>query len=140
MGKVTPLISLLRQHWVLNSAILFITTLLVVQVAKGAMAASRRDATVRLVLVNGCVGVVAFDPSGQPFAVISFTVTRGKIVEMDVLGDPMHLCQLNLSSSKTDEPASCGSVQLQALVKSQGGSDFCQYQALNVWQLSKALN
>ena len=66
-------------------------------VAKGALAASRRDATVRLVLVNGAVGVVAFDPSGQPFAVIGFTVSRGRIVEMDVLADPARLHQLDLA-------------------------------------------
>jgi RNA polymerase sigma factor (sigma-70 family) len=66
-------------------------------VAKGALAASRRDATVRLVLVNGTVGVVAFDPSGQPFAVISFTVSGGKIVEFDVLADPGRLRQLDLA-------------------------------------------
>jgi ketosteroid isomerase-like protein len=65
-------------------------------VAKGALAASRRDTTVRLVLVNGTVGVVAFDPSGQPFAVIGFTVSGGKIVEFDVLADPARLLQLDL--------------------------------------------
>ena len=66
-------------------------------VAKGALAASRRDATVRLVLVNGTVGVVAFDPSGQPITVVGFTVRRGKIVEMDVLADPERLRQLDLA-------------------------------------------
>jgi RNA polymerase sigma factor (sigma-70 family) len=66
-------------------------------VAKGALAASRRDVTVRLVLVNGAVGVVAFDPSGRPFSVVGFTVTRGKIVEMDILADPTRLPQLDLA-------------------------------------------
>jgi RNA polymerase sigma factor (sigma-70 family) len=66
-------------------------------VAKGALAYSRGDATVRLVLVNGAVGVVAFDPSGQPFSVVSFTVSRGKILEMDVLADPARIRQLDLS-------------------------------------------
>jgi RNA polymerase sigma factor (sigma-70 family) len=65
-------------------------------VAKGALAASRRGVTVRLVLVNGTIGVVAFDLSGQPLAVIGFTVSRGKVVEMDVLGDPARLRQLDL--------------------------------------------
>jgi RNA polymerase sigma-70 factor (ECF subfamily) len=66
-------------------------------VAKGALAGSRRDVIVRLVLVNGAVGVVAFDPSGQLVSVIGFTVSRRKIVEMDVLGDPARLRQLDLS-------------------------------------------
>jgi len=67
-------------------------------VAKGALAFSRRDATVRLVLVNGAVGVVAFDPSGQPFSVVGFTVTREKIVEMDILADPARLPYLDLAA------------------------------------------
>jgi ketosteroid isomerase-like protein len=66
-------------------------------VAKGALTYSRRDATVRLVLVNGAMGVVAFDPSGQPFSVTGFTVRRGKIVEIDVLADPARLRQLDLA-------------------------------------------
>jgi RNA polymerase sigma-70 factor (ECF subfamily) len=66
--------------------------------AKGALAASRRDATVRLALVNGTVGIIAFDPSGQPISVIGFIVRRGKIVEMDVLADPARLRQLDLAA------------------------------------------
>jgi RNA polymerase sigma factor (sigma-70 family) len=67
-------------------------------VAKGALAASRREATVRLALVNGTVGITAFDPSGQPISVIGFTVSGGKIVEMDVLADPARLRQFDLSA------------------------------------------
>jgi RNA polymerase sigma factor (sigma-70 family) len=65
-------------------------------VAKGALTFSRRDASVRPVLVNGAVGVVTFDPRGQLISVTGFTVKRGKIVEIDVLADSARLRQLDL--------------------------------------------
>jgi hypothetical protein len=37
------------------------------------------------------------DPSGQPFTVIGFTVSGGKIVEFDVLADPARLGKLDLA-------------------------------------------
>jgi RNA polymerase sigma-70 factor, ECF subfamily len=46
-------------------------------------------------LVNGAAGVVVA-PRGRPFAVMGFTVKRGKIVEIDVLADPARLHQLDL--------------------------------------------
>ena len=39
------------------------------------------------VLVNGSPGFVVA-PQGRPFAVIGFTVARGRIVEIDILADP----------------------------------------------------
>jgi hypothetical protein len=36
-------------------------------------------------------------PRGRPFAVMGFTVRRGKIVEIDVLADPARLRQLDLA-------------------------------------------
>lgn len=50
----------------------------------------------RPALVNGAAGFVVA-PGGRPFAVIGFTVTGGKIVEMDVLADPERLRPLDLT-------------------------------------------
>ena len=50
----------------------------------------------RPVLVNGAAGVVAA-PHGHPFSVLGFTVTRGKIVEIDILADPGRLRRLDLT-------------------------------------------
>jgi RNA polymerase sigma factor (sigma-70 family) len=48
------------------------------------------------VLVNGAAGFVVA-PRGRPFAVIGFTVARGKIAEIDILADPDRLRQLDLT-------------------------------------------
>ena len=45
-------------------------------------------------LVNGAAGVVVA-PGGRPYAVMGFTVTRGKIVEINILADPARLHQLD---------------------------------------------
>ena len=50
---------------------------------------------VRPALVNGTAGVVVA-PHGRPFAVMGFTLRRGKIVEIDVLADPARLRRLDL--------------------------------------------
>jgi len=47
-------------------------------------------------LVNGAPGVVVVQ-HGRPFAIMGFTVMRGKIVEIDVLTDPERLRQLDLT-------------------------------------------
>ena len=49
------------------------------------------------VLVNGVPGGVAWNPDGSPFAVLALTVTRGRIVAIDVLADPDRLAQLDLT-------------------------------------------
>jgi RNA polymerase sigma-70 factor (ECF subfamily) len=46
-------------------------------------------------LVNGAAGAV-WAPGGQPRIVFSFTITRGKIVAIDLLADPERLRQLDL--------------------------------------------
>jgi RNA polymerase sigma-70 factor, ECF subfamily len=66
-------------------------------VAEGAVTASRLAEFARPVLVNGAVGVVALNPRGGLRSVTGFTVTRGKIVEINVLADPARLRQLNLA-------------------------------------------
>src|SRR5882672_3076941 len=47
------------------------------------------------VLVNGGAGVVSA-PDGQPFALLAFTVSEGRIVEINILADPDRLSELSL--------------------------------------------
>jgi hypothetical protein len=47
-------------------------------------------------LVNGVVGAV-WAPRGRPRVVFGFTITRGKIVEIDILADPVRLRRLDLA-------------------------------------------
>jgi RNA polymerase sigma-70 factor (ECF subfamily) len=47
-------------------------------------------------LVNGTAGLVV-KVQGRPFAVLGFTVAHGKIVEIDILADPVRLSQLDLA-------------------------------------------
>ena len=49
------------------------------------------------VIVNGGAGAVAF-AEGRPFALLGFTVRGGRIVEIDILGDPRRLDQLDLAA------------------------------------------
>ena len=72
-------------------------------VIRGARAVAERASSfahlspyARPALVNGAVGAVVA-PQGRPFAVMAFTVTDGKIVEIDVLSDPQRLSELELS-------------------------------------------
>ena len=65
-------------------------------VAESALSFAWLAESARPVLVNGAAGVVAA-PHGHPFSVLGFTVTRGKIVEIDILADPERLRQLDLT-------------------------------------------
>jgi RNA polymerase sigma-70 factor, ECF subfamily len=47
-------------------------------------------------LVNGAAGLVV-TRHGRPFSVMGFTVKSGKIVEIDILADPVRLAQLDLA-------------------------------------------
>jgi RNA polymerase sigma factor (sigma-70 family) len=47
-------------------------------------------------LVNGAAGVVV-SADGRPFAVMAFTVTQGRIAEIDILADPERLRRLDLA-------------------------------------------
>jgi RNA polymerase sigma factor (sigma-70 family) len=62
--------------------------------AKGAIEGARLTATTQRVLVNGAPGYVSFDASGEPRAVLAFTVRHGKITEINLLADPdrLRLC------------------------------------------------
>jgi hypothetical protein len=64
-------------------------------VAKGALAFSEVARFARPALVNGTAGLVAA-PHGRPFSALGFTVTNGRIVEIDILADPARLRRLDL--------------------------------------------
>ncbi len=65
-------------------------------VASNAMTFRAVAANATRTLVNGTPGGVAWTPDGRPFAVISFTVAGGRIVEIDILADPERLASLDL--------------------------------------------
>ena len=66
------------------------------KVAGEAILFRRVAARARPALVNGAAGFVQLERSGRPFAVVGFTVTDGKIVEIDILADPDRLAELDL--------------------------------------------
>jgi RNA polymerase sigma-70 factor (ECF subfamily) len=72
-------------------------------VAGQALAFSRLGLVVRTARVNGAAGFVSF-LDGQPFAVLAFTVTGGKIVEIDILADPARLKQLDFTTIAAEGP------------------------------------
>src|SRR5262252_6706186 len=51
----------------------------------------------RPALVNGAAGVVVFDEGRRLLSVLGFIVSRGRIVEIDILADPSRLSQIDLS-------------------------------------------
>jgi RNA polymerase sigma-70 factor (ECF subfamily) len=61
------------------------------------MGFARRSYVARRALVNGAPGVVAF-VEGEPFAVLGFTIARGKVVELNILTDPTRLRRLDLAA------------------------------------------
>jgi RNA polymerase sigma-70 factor (ECF subfamily) len=72
-------------------------------VLRGADAVAAHTATysrlypfVRPALVNGAAGAVVA-PRGRVLSVMAFTVTNGKIVQIDALLDPERLAQLHLT-------------------------------------------
>ena len=63
-------------------------------VAELALAFARLGPFARPALVNGAAGIVAA-PGGRLASVLAFTVTGGKIVEIDILADPERLSELD---------------------------------------------
>jgi RNA polymerase sigma factor (sigma-70 family) len=61
-----------------------------------AMSYAQLGLVMKPALVNGAVGVVT-TRDGQPFSVGGFTVRNGRIVEMDWLGDPARVRELDLT-------------------------------------------
>src|SRR6266540_1839139 len=66
-------------------------------VAGRALMFARSAAQVRPVLVNGAAGVVT-TVKGRPVTVMGFTVTGGRIAEIDGITDPERLSQLDLAA------------------------------------------
>jgi RNA polymerase sigma factor (sigma-70 family) len=64
-------------------------------VARRALASSGRARFAQPALVNGAVGVVVA-PRGRLFIVLGLTVSRGRIVEIDVVADPARLRRVDL--------------------------------------------
>jgi RNA polymerase sigma factor (sigma-70 family) len=67
-------------------------------VARGAQSAALPTAVLRPVLINCAAGVVVL-VNGRLFSVMAFTVSNGKVVEIDVIADPERLSQLNIDLS-----------------------------------------
>src|SRR5215467_743050 len=65
-------------------------------VAGRTLTAAQPSALRRPALVNGAAGVVVI-VSGQPVTVMGFTVSRGKIAEIDAIVDPERLRRLDLA-------------------------------------------
>jgi RNA polymerase sigma factor (sigma-70 family) len=65
-------------------------------VASQAESYARMELVSKPALINGAAGVVV-TRDGQPFSVGAFTVRDGRIVEMDWLGDPDRLRELDLA-------------------------------------------
>ncbi len=65
-------------------------------VASNALTYSSGARWTRPALVNGAAGVV-IAPHGRPVAVLAFTVSGGRIVAIEALGDPVRVQQLDLS-------------------------------------------
>jgi len=65
-------------------------------VAEGALLASERARFTQPALVNGTVGLV-MAPRGRLFLVLGFTITEGRISEIDVIADADRLRRLDLA-------------------------------------------
>ncbi|WKX69109.1 sigma-70 family RNA polymerase sigma factor [Streptomyces sp. XD-27] len=65
-------------------------------VAEGAIIFARLAEFTRPALVNGAAGAVAMS-EGRPMSVAAFTVSGGKVVELDILTDPERLRALDLT-------------------------------------------
>jgi RNA polymerase sigma factor (sigma-70 family) len=67
-------------------------------VAAQAATFSKLELSSEVVLVNGNIGVVSRYPDGRLLSVIGFTISSGKVLEMDILADPDRLGRLDLSA------------------------------------------
>jgi RNA polymerase sigma factor (sigma-70 family) len=68
------------------------------EVVAQAVTFSKLGLSSQVVLVNGNVGVVSRLPGGRLLSVLGFTITGGKVVEIDILADPDRLSRLDLSA------------------------------------------
>lgn len=65
-------------------------------VAGNALMFSKFAPTARRALVNGSVGIFNA-PNGIPMAIMGFTIAGGKVIEIDILADPVRLRELDVS-------------------------------------------
>jgi RNA polymerase sigma-70 factor (ECF subfamily) len=72
-------------------------------VARQALAGALPAAQLRPALVNGAAGVVV-TVGGRAFAVLGFTVTEGRIVEIDAIADPDRVRGIAAAVLDDDEP------------------------------------
>jgi RNA polymerase sigma factor (sigma-70 family) len=70
-------------------------------VTRQALLFSRTGATARLALVNGAIGALV-NLNEALYAVVAFTVTNGRIVEINILADPDRLSRLTLPIDAVD--------------------------------------
>jgi RNA polymerase sigma-70 factor (ECF subfamily) len=64
--------------------------------AKGAVAYGHMARGVQPALVNGAIGLV-MAPRGRLSRALTFTIASGKITEIDVIGDPVRLGELDVA-------------------------------------------
>ncbi|MGH8639757.1 MAG: hypothetical protein ACREUZ_21730, partial [Burkholderiales bacterium] len=64
--------------------------------AKGAIVYGHLARLTRPALVNGAIGVVVA-PQGRLVRALRFTIANGKITEIEVIGDPARLGELDVS-------------------------------------------
>ncbi len=67
-----------------------------VAVARQALLFSRLARFRRPAIVNGAIGIVTA-PEGQAASVMAFTIAGGRIVEIDILADPVRIAALDLT-------------------------------------------
>lgn len=72
------------------------------QVARQAQAFGQAADDVRIGIVNGAAGLVAYAANGDPFAVLAITVRDQLIVEIDILADRERLQSLVVGSGAAD--------------------------------------
>ncbi|MEU5978135.1 sigma-70 family RNA polymerase sigma factor [Streptomyces sp. NPDC047315] len=67
-------------------------------VAGNAITYTRLAGSARPALINGAAGFVAYTPHGTPLSVMAFTITDGKIVEIDSLAGADRLAGIDLTA------------------------------------------
>jgi RNA polymerase sigma-70 factor (ECF subfamily) len=65
--------------------------------AKGAVAYGHMARMVQPALVNGAVGLALASPQGRVSRALTFTIANGKIREIEIIGDPARLGELEVS-------------------------------------------
>jgi RNA polymerase sigma-70 factor (ECF subfamily) len=80
-------------------------------VARRAAMFNQPAAAVHPVLVNGTAGAVVTGGAGQPVSVMAFTIADGRIIEIDILLDPVRLGRLDLEGYVLSPAAAGGAVE-----------------------------